>query len=67
VLVQADDHEQLAVLTATPMAPHVDWEQDPGLEPAYNLVLCRIRILTGSGLRSMMVLHDYLSKRITPL
>jgi hypothetical protein len=29
-------------------------------------VLGRIRILTESGLSSMMVLHDFLSKRITP-
>jgi hypothetical protein len=46
VLVQADAHERLTLPTATPMAPRVDWEQDPGMEPAYNLVLGRIRILS---------------------
>jgi hypothetical protein len=40
---------------------------DPSLEPAYNPVLGRIRILTESRLTPMMVLHDYVSKRITPL
>jgi hypothetical protein len=44
-----------------------DWEQDPGLEPAYNPMLGRIRILAESGLTPMMVLHDFVSKRITPL
>jgi hypothetical protein len=47
--------------------PRVDWEQDPGLEPAYNPVLGRIRILAEGGLTPMMGLHDYLSKCIAPL
>jgi hypothetical protein len=67
VLVQAEAHEQLTLPTAAPMAPRVDWEQDPGLEPAYNPVLGRIQILAESGLTPMMVLHDYVSKRIVPL
>jgi hypothetical protein len=37
------------------------------LEPVFNPVLGRIRILAKSGLTSMMVLHDYVSKRIMPL
>jgi hypothetical protein len=49
------------------MASRVNWEHDPGLEPAYNPVLGRIRILAESGLTPMMVLHDYVSKRIAPL
>jgi hypothetical protein len=44
--------------TATPTAPRVDWEQDPGLELVFNSVLGRIRILAESGLTSMMVLVD---------
>jgi hypothetical protein len=47
--------------------PHVDWEQDPSLEPAYNPVLGRIRILAESRFTSMMVLNDYMSKRIAHL
>jgi hypothetical protein len=47
--------------------PHVDWEQDPILEPIFIPVLGRIRILAESGLTSMMVLHDYVSKRIAPI
>jgi hypothetical protein len=53
----------IAALTA----PHIDWEQDPGLEPAYNPMLGKIRILAESGLTSMMMLHDYVLKRIAPL
>jgi hypothetical protein len=49
------------------MVPRVDWEKDPNLEPAYNLVLGRIWILAENGLASIMVLHDYMSKRITTL
>jgi hypothetical protein len=67
VLVQIDAHERLMLSTATPMAPRIDKEQDPGLEPVFNPVLGRIQILVESGLTSMMVLHDYVSKRIVPL
>jgi hypothetical protein len=67
VLVQIDAHERLMLLTAVPTVPHVNWEQDPSLDPIFNPVLGRIRILTGGGLTSMMVLHDYVLKRITPL
>jgi hypothetical protein len=33
----------------------------------YDLVLVRIRFLAGKGLTSMMVLYDFLSKRVAPL
>jgi hypothetical protein len=63
VLVQIDTHEQLTL----PTTPRVDWEHDPGLLPVFNPMLGRIRILAEGGLTSMMVMHDYVSKRITPL
>jgi hypothetical protein len=37
------------------------------LESVFNPVLGRIQILVKSRLTSMMVLHDYVSKRIEPL
>jgi hypothetical protein len=37
------------------------------LEPVFNPVVGRIWILAEGGLTSMMVLHDYVSKRIVPL
>jgi hypothetical protein len=68
VLVQTDTHERLMLLTAAPMPPPgAHREQDPVLEPVFNPVLGRIRILVEGGLRSIMVLHNYVSKRITPL
>jgi hypothetical protein len=67
VLVQIDAHEQLMLSSTMPMAPRVHWEQDLGLEPVFNPVLGRIRILTEDGLTSMMVLHNYVPKHITPL
>jgi hypothetical protein len=53
--------------TAGSTVPRIDWEQDPDLVPVFNLVLGRIRILAESGLTMMMVLHDYVLKRIAPL
>jgi hypothetical protein len=67
LLGQTDAHERLTLSIAAPTAPHIDWEQDPDLEPGFNSVLGRIQILAESGLTSMMVLHDYVSNRITPL
>jgi hypothetical protein len=62
VLVQADAHDRLTLLTAVLMDPRTDWEQDPSLEPDYIPVLGRTRILAESGLTPMMVLHKYVSK-----
>jgi hypothetical protein len=53
--------------TARPTVPRIDWEQDTDLVPVFNLVLGRIRILAESGLTLVMVLHDYMLKRIAPL
>jgi hypothetical protein len=41
--------------------------KDPGLELGFNPVLDRIRYLAENGLTSLMVLHDFLSKCLTPL
>jgi hypothetical protein len=43
MLVQTDTHERLTLPTAAPMAPRIDWEQDPGLEPVFNPVRVRQR------------------------
>jgi hypothetical protein len=37
------------------------------LESGFNPVLEQIQLLAQNGLTSLMVLHDYLSKRIAPL
>jgi hypothetical protein len=67
VLVQTDTHERLMLLTAAPMPPPgAHREQDPVLEPVFNPVLGRIRILVEGGLRSIMVLHNCVKAHHTP-
>jgi hypothetical protein len=53
--------------TESSMARHSDWEEVPKLHRAYDSVIERIKHLTGHGLTSMMVLHDFLSRCIAPL
>jgi hypothetical protein len=65
--MQAEVHDQLELPTAAPMGSRTDWEEAPDMQRAYNPVVQRIQFLVEKGLMSMMVLHDFLSKRITPL
>jgi hypothetical protein len=44
-----------------------EWVKDPGLESGFDPVLDRIRYLTENDLTSLMVLHNFLSKCLTPL
>jgi hypothetical protein len=43
------------------------WEEAPKLHVAYGPMIERIKHLMSHGLLMMMVLHDFLSRRITPL
>jgi hypothetical protein len=65
--VQADVHDWLTLPIAAPTLDRVEWVKDPGLESRFNLVLDQIRYLAENDLASLMVLHDFLSKRLTPL
>jgi hypothetical protein len=67
VIMQADAHDRLVLSTMTPMARCFDWEKIPHLQWAYTPMLERIQFLAEKGLMSMIVLHDFLSKHITPL
>jgi hypothetical protein len=67
VLVQADVHDRLALPVGGPTLDRTEWGKDPGLEPGFDPVLDRIQYLVVNGLTSLMVLHDFLSKRLTPL
>jgi hypothetical protein len=67
VLMQADDHDRLVIPAAAPTLNHVEWGKDPGLESGFDPVLDRIQYLAESGLTSLMVLHDFLSRRLAPL
>jgi hypothetical protein len=55
------------LLTTALTAHHSDWEKVPDLQRAYNPVLERNQFLAEKGLLSMIVLHDFLLKCISPL
>jgi hypothetical protein len=66
-LVQADAHDRLVIPAAAPTLDRAEWGKDPGLESGFDPVLDRIQYLAESGLTSLMVLHDFLSKCLAPL
>jgi hypothetical protein len=67
VIMQADSHDRLELPTAVPTARHSDWEKVLDLQRAYDPMLQRIQFLAKKGLTLMTVLHDFLSKCISPL
>jgi hypothetical protein len=52
---------------AAPTLNRAEWGKDPGLEPGFDPVLDWIQYLAESGLTSLMVLHDFLSRCLAPL
>jgi hypothetical protein len=66
-LVQANIHDRLVLPVSGPTLDHTKWGKDPGLEPGFNPVFDRIQYLAKNSLTSLMVLHDFLSKRLAPL
>jgi hypothetical protein len=67
VIVRADVHRCLVLLTESPTAKHSEWEETLKLHRAYEPMIERIKHLTSHGLMMMMVLHDFLSRLIAPL
>jgi hypothetical protein len=67
VIMQAEVHDRLELLTIALTGHHSSWEKVPDLQSAYLHILKRIQFLAENDLTSMMVLFDFLSKRITPL
>jgi hypothetical protein len=66
-LVQTNVHDRLALPIGSPTLDHTEWVKDPGLELSFDPVLDWIQYLTKNGITSLAVLHDFLSKRLTPL
>jgi hypothetical protein len=66
-LMQADAHDRLVIPAAAPTLDHAEWGKDPGLESGFDPVLDWIQYLAESSLTSLMVLHDFLSRRLAPL
>jgi hypothetical protein len=67
VIVRADVHDCLALLTETLTTKRNAWEETPKLHVAFGLVIERIKNLTSHDLSVMMVLHDFLSRSIAPI
>jgi hypothetical protein len=67
VIVRADVHGHLVLPTESLMGRREDWEELSKLHKAFASVIGRIKHLAGHGLSSMMVLHDFLLRRITLL
>jgi hypothetical protein len=65
--MQADAHDRLVIPTAAPTLNRAEWGKDPSLESGFDPVLDRIQYLAESGLTSLMVLHDFLSRHLAPL
>jgi hypothetical protein len=63
--VDADDRLALPVNALT--LDRVEWVRDPGLESGFDPVLDQIQYLAENDLTSLMVLLDFLSKRLAPL
>jgi hypothetical protein len=67
VLMQADAHDRFMIPAAALTLNRAEWGKDPGLESGFDPVLDQIQYLAESGLTSLMVLHDFLSRHLAPL
>jgi hypothetical protein len=67
MIVRADVHDLLVLPTKSRTARRNDWEEVPKLHRAYEPMIERIKHLTSHSLTVIMVLHDFLSRCITPL
>jgi hypothetical protein len=67
MIIHADIHDCLVLSTESPTAKRSDWEETPKLHRAYVPMIERIKHLMSHGLMTMMMLHDFLSRCITPL
>jgi hypothetical protein len=65
--VQANVHDRLTLPVDGPTLGRTEWGKDLGLEPSFDPLLNQIQYLTENGVTSLMVLHDFLSKRLVPL
>jgi hypothetical protein len=65
--VQADVHDWLALPVGGPTLDRTEWGKDPGLELGFDPMLDRIQYLAENGLTSLMVLQEFLTKRLAPL
>jgi hypothetical protein len=67
VIAVADPHDRLGLPTEAPQSDRSTWKARPTIPAELDPVLNRIKKLARSGLTSMMVLGDFLKRRIAPL
>jgi hypothetical protein len=67
VFAEADPHDRLELPTEGPQSDRSTWKAKPTLPEELGPVLDRVKNLSRSGLRSLMVLGDFLKRRIAPL
>jgi hypothetical protein len=65
VVMHGEVYDRVVLPTDVPSNRSV-WEKVLDLQPEYHPVKRRIRFLVEKGLTSTMVLHDFVSKHITP-
>jgi hypothetical protein len=65
--MQADSNDRLALPAGALTLDCTEWVKDPSLESGFDPILDQIQHLAENGLTSLMVLHDFLSRRLAPL
>jgi hypothetical protein len=66
VIVEADPHDRLELPTRGPQSDRSTWKAKSTIPKELGPVLDRVKNLQRSGLTSMMVLGDFLKRRIAP-
>jgi hypothetical protein len=67
VIAAVEPHDRLELPTEGPQSDRSTWKARPTIPAELDPVLYRIKKLARSGLTSMMVLGDFLKRRIVPL
>jgi hypothetical protein len=67
VIAEADPHDRLELPTEGPQSDRSTWKAKPSMLEELGSVIERVKNLFRSGLTSLMVLGDYLKRRIAPL
>jgi hypothetical protein len=67
VIAVTDPHDRLELPEGGPQSDRSTWKARPSIPAELDPVLNRIKKLARSGLTSMMVLGDFLKRRIAPL
>jgi hypothetical protein len=67
IIAMTDPNNYLKLPTEGPILDHSSWKARPSLLAELDPVLDQVKTLARGGLTSMMVLGDFLRRRIAPL